>query len=310
MTSIADQTAHTKHSETFLETSNSQILGDVELGRLAVALYLVNLFRLWLIGHQVSKTSRHGCGWILQDELLAGFEAFTGVSMVDRHFRRLLKRGSGTFWIKSGDRLYLVGVASVAAELCIMAGLRGLESVIATNRPGDLKSSYIDISGNHQQFEANIYAAWLGSKNHTTIARATLESLWNRDQATIRRWERSHLRGLVQVVPGYATTKNISELPSDGATWNKRAGEYIWQLPNTYLMVNRQTDRNGQRHKVRAAVDGPGIGAGADTHKRYFDTYKAMRAAARRHGAAGNRFVFRGRWRDINFFWVGLDSNV
>lgn len=306
MTSIADQTNDTKHSDQFLADSDSFILADIELSRLAVVLYLTNLLRLWLVGHEQSRLQHGGAGWIDQAELIPAYERITGEQIGDRHLRRLLSRGDGIFWTRCNDRLYLAGIARLAEELVILAGLRGLAGAIATNRPGNLKSVWLNMRGSHQQFEANIYAAWFAGKRDTTIARETLESLFGRDQTTLRRWESTRLRGLVDVIPGYATTRHISELPSDGATWNKRAQEYVWQLPNTYVSTARQSVHNGQRRKVQRAVDGPTIGAGADTHRRYFDTYKAMRNADRRHQARGPRYYFRGHWRGNNFFSVGL----
>lgn len=310
MTSIADQTDDTMQSEPFLGASDGHLLADVELVRVAVAVMLGNLVRLWLIAHEISKLDYGGRGWIILDDLRPGYERWTGIRMGERHFRRLLKRGEGSLWIRHGDRLYLAGIAAVAADLCIRAGLRNLKHVIATNRPGGLKSAWLDMRGSHEQFEANAYAAWLGCKAHTTIARATLENLWNRDQTTIRRWEQTRLKGRVIVTPGYAITGDVDNLPSDGASWNTRARQFVWQLPNTYRSVVRQTPRNGQRRKVKAAVDGPDLGAGADTHKRYFDTRKRLIQAIRRHPDGPARYWFVNRWRGNNFFGVVADSNA
>lgn len=309
MTSIADQTNDSKHSAPFLGESDGFVLADVELCRLALALYLTNLLRLWLIARDISQQKHGGSGWILKSELLESF-ARTGQAMTTRHFRRLIKRGDGAWWTVSGERLYLAGIVAVAADLCILAGLRGLGAAIRTNQPGGLKSAWLDITGTHEQFEANIYAAWLGSKRDTTISRAILESLFNRDQTTLRRWEQTRLRGIVRVTPGYAITTDPDRLPSDGVGFNARSREFIWQLPNTYRVTVRQTPHNGQRRRVKRAVSGPYLGDGAERTRLYFDTRKRLIRAILRHPGSIQRYAFVGRWRGNNFFSPGTRTRM
>lgn len=309
MTSIADQTGVNQHSEPFLGESDGFILADVELCRLALVLYLTNLLRLWLIARDISQQKHGGSGWISKTDLLESFTR-TGETMTTRHFRRLIKRGNGTFWTENGDRLYLAGIVAVATELCILAGLRGLGAAIQTNQPGGLKSAWLNITGTHEQFEANIYAAWLGSLRDTTISRAILEALFNRDQTTLRRWEQTRLRGIVQVTPGYAITTDPDRLPSDGVGFNERSQEFIWQLPNTYRVTVRQTPHNGQRRRVKRAVSGPYLGDGAERTRLYFDTLKRLNRAVSRFPEKGQRYAFVGRWRGNNFFSPGQRTRM
>jgi len=286
--------------------SDTELLIDAELGRVAVAVYVASEFRIWVIARELSRTRHGGSGWIDQAALWQALPSY-GVTMTRRHYRRLLAAGAGVLWTMAADRLYLASIARLADELCIMAGLRNLEAVIATNTPGGYKSVWIPVSGTIEQFEANVYAGWLGAKADATIARQTLEGLWNRDATTLRRWEQKRLAGKVIVTPGYAITSDVEKLPSDGATWNKRAKQFVWQLPNTYRSTVRQTPRNGQRRKVKQAVDGSYIGAGADTHRTYFDTLSGLNRAIRRHPSDHKRYAFIGRWRSNNFFSPGAD---
>jgi len=190
-----------------------------------------------------------------------------------------------------------------------MAGLRNLEQVIATNTPGGYKSVYIPISGSIQQFEANVYAGWLGAKVDCTIARQTLSGLWNRDATTLRRWEQTRLEGRVIVTPGYAITTDQDNLPGDGVSYNKRSKQFIWQLPNTYRSTVRQTPRNGQRKRVQKAVNGPYSGAGADTHRLYFQTLTGLKRAMKTVNTLQHRrYAFINRWRGNNFFFPAADS--
>lgn len=281
--------------------SPDQVLIDSELGRLSVALKLAAAFRFWLVGHHLSR-QRGGCGWAAIDDLWAAVLEVPDYEITRRHFRRILQEGNDVFWKTSQDRIYLTSITNLAADLMIEAGLRGLSSVIETNQPGGYKSVWIPIGGSHEQWEASLYAGWLGAKAHTTIARDTLAGLWNRSPKTLRRWEQSRLADRLTVVPNYAAVQNPEISPAEDTFYDSKIKSKAYQLPNTYQVAARQTPRNGQRQKVRRAVTGSYLGAGADTRRLYFETMKGLQAAYRRQPDGPMRFTFLFHRRGSNYW--------
>ena len=76
-------------------------------------------YRLWLVLRDLS--ARRLGAWVQVDELRQRFEDLTG-GCTDRHWRRLLARGEGSWWRLHRDRVYLVGLVNVCKRLDTRAG--------------------------------------------------------------------------------------------------------------------------------------------------------------------------------------------
>lgn len=272
------------------ESDDLLVLVDVELARVAIGLYLGALLRLWLIGHHVSRERFSGRGWVTVDELWNMLSQI-GITMTRRHYRRLLARGNGQFWDIRQKRLFLRSIKFVAEELCIEAGLQG-GGLIETNQPGGLKSVWLPIDGSHERWEAFVYAGWLAAHGAPTIARATLSGLFNRADKTLRQWEKTHLAETVNVVPGYAVMNDVAEQPAEHAFYDKAVKSWVYQIPNTYQVALRQTPYDGQRRKVKHAVNPAGFGACGDKKRVYFASFKGLKRALRRSDDPATRFCW------------------
>jgi hypothetical protein len=179
-------------------TEDRQLRSDPELGRLAVALWLANQYRLWIVARELDRQAG-GAGCITKKPLKQKLKFF-GIIYTDRQLRRLFVLGEGVFWRqdrKHRDRLYLVSWKQVSLKLIAQAEAQGIE--IGFNRPGT-RQQYVDVSGSLAAWEARLYAAWTayrGGDDGLSIARETQAKLFNRSEKTIRQWEQSHLRGIV-----------------------------------------------------------------------------------------------------------------
>lgn len=282
--------SNSRHLNSQSDDDDLMVLVDVELARVAIGLYLGALLRLWLIGHHVSRVRYSGRGWVTVDELWNMLSQI-GITMTRRHFRRLLQRGDGQFWSIYKERVFLRSIVFVAEELSIEAGLQG-GGLIATNQPGGLKSVWLPINGSHERWEAFVYAGWLAAHGAPTIARATLSGLFNRTDKTLRQWEKTHLAETVNVVPGYAVMNEVAEQPAEHAFYDKAVQSWVYQIPNTYQAALRQTPYDGQRRKVKHAVNPAGFGACGDKKRVYFATYKGLKRAIKRDDDPGNRFCW------------------
>jgi hypothetical protein len=293
---------------------------DPELGRLAVGLGLAAELRVWAIARQRSTTQHDGCGWVVVRELRAALDRARPYT--DRHLRRLLRGGHGLFWQYSRHRVYLAGVQKLAAALAWQAAVM-CPTLVSTNIPGRLKDVYLPVTGTHEQWEATLYAGWLAAKDDPTIARATLEQLFNRTAATLLRWEQARLAGVVVVTPGFAQVAAADTLdpdtgdqripvPAGARTYEDQRGTlYLrWQMPNTYWSHIRQHPHKGQGRKVRQAVASSlaseplevmAEGQPRNT-RRYYEDVKRLKAAIRRHGPAV-RYLFVDRDRRGRNCW-------
>ncbi len=293
------------------DCDNVTVRLDPELGRLAVGLGRAAELRLWAIARQRSTTQHGGRGWVTVEALKADLDPARAYSK--RHLRRLLAAGHGVFWQYSGHRVYLAGVQKLAGALARQAAAV-CPSLIATNIPGRMKDVYLPVGGTHEQWEALLYAGWLAAKNDPTIARATLEALFNRTAETLGRWERVRLAGVVLVTPGYAQVMagdtldadsggQIIYIPEGAKAYEDRAGVLFlrWQLPNTYRSHIRQHPHKGQGRKVRQAVASSLAGEPLEVmaegqprnSRRYYEDVKRLKVALRRQGA-GVRYLFLG----------------
>lgn len=264
---------------------------DVNQARIAVAVHQAAAFRFWLIGHHLSREAG-GPGWCGLESLWDSISDLPGLHCTRRHFRRILAHGDGLFWSLTDDRAYLTSSPKLAAELVVYAGLRGLESVIASNLPGSSNRVEIELFDSLERFESTIYRAWLVAARRDTLARETLAGLWNRGPDTLRRWESRHLKARVKVTANYAVCTDTSQINADDAHYDRRIGGVVYQIPNTYTARGFQSSRKGQKRKIRRAVGGVELGVDAEHQRLYFDSAKALRRAIRRHSCSHERFLF------------------
>lgn len=279
---------------------------DPELGRVAVGLHKAALLRLWLLGRRLSSAAG-GAGWCQTTTLWSAVGNVRGWQITRRHFRRLLTKGDGLFWTRHNDRLYLTGIAKLAQELCVLAGLRGRGELIETNSPGMLKSVWVPLDGSHEQFEAHIYLSWLSAKHSKTFSRELLEKLWGRTANTLRQWESAHLSETLTVIPSFALVQDNETPIHYGADYHPAMHSRVFQLPNTYAARARQHPHSGQRRKVQHTVTGPFMAQGADTRKLYFESVKDCSRAIQRHSGDYMRFAFVSRRKGSNYFLTSAD---
>jgi len=297
---------------------------DPDLGRLAIALQLASLFRLWVVGRDVVRRG-NGSGQVEKACLkraLAGYN----ITYSKGHFNRLLLQGAGLFWDldHACSRLFLRAPKPVAQQLTRRA-LALNPAVIERDRPG-VCDMYLSPTGSHEQWESMIYAGWLADRNNPTIARETLAQLFNRDQDTLRRWEHNCLSDIVTLRKNYAQLPNpqgefYELIPEHAQSYVANTGfkgqvveeiRIFWRLPNTYFVKNvRQHPHKGQASKVRKVVNreldqfaaeqsagnmpAADMRGGLPRFKFYFNNEKAVRRHVRKYGGFG--YVWRGENR-------------
>lgn len=295
---------------------------DWELGRLSIPLQLAPLFRLWVLGRDVTRHEQ-GSGVITRRSLWEKLQAYR-VPCTKRHFNRLLKEGYGRFWFCVGKRVFLRGIQSVAFIMTAMARERGIPT--DGNLPGN-RDVLLDPSGSLEQWEGMLYAGWAAGrsekgKGDVTIARETLEGLFGRDATTLRRWEQDRLQQILTVQPNIAQyapdegENNIDFIPDHAQPYlaQIRTTEGVaqevrlmWQLPNSYHSEVQTYAHKGQASKVRRAtrrsIDDPAAIKRGGQKRRYFPNAKALKARQRsrkfRMGLVGDVkqrvYVFLGK---------------
>jgi hypothetical protein len=248
---------------TFVEKQPIRV--DPELDRLALSLSCAAEFRLWIIGRDITRHD-NGSGVISKQALRARIRAF-GVVYTPRHYNRLLAQGNGLFWHLSGSQIYLRSVVKVSRDLVQQADEAGL--LLEDNLPG-VREVYLDVSGTLEQWEGTMYAGWLASRGYSkdlTISRETQSLLFNRDENTIRRWEKNWLQNILTKRTNYAQCPDIDHyfpyLPEHAQAyvarvpWRGQVQDEVrlrWQLPNTYHAAISHHPHKGQAAKVRRAV--------------------------------------------------------
>lgn len=267
---------------------------DADMGRIAAATAQAAGFRLWLLAHNISRV-HGGHGWCAIEALWASMADLPGHHCTRRHFRRILHSGDDVFWHIKGESLSLISISKVAAELCITAGLLGLESVLATNTPGSTKRVEIDLSGSHEQFESELYRAWLVAVPRDTFSRETLCNLFNRGDDTLRRWEKKHLAGSVDVIPNFALVESDQPAYADDLHYDAKFRSLVYQIPNTYQAHGFQIGTNGQRRRIKRAIAGVETVADAKPTRLYFTRSSSLRRAIRRHPSRQPRYLFTGQ---------------
>lgn len=250
-------------------TLPQKIRVDPELARLCVALALGNLARLWFIARAITR-AQNGSGCIQKSELKRALKRYD-CAYTDEHVSRLLTQGEGVFWNRDHHRLFIRKPAHVVVSITQQA-LATNPDMIYTNRPG-CRDMYVDPSGTLERWEVSVYTAWLAHRQNPTISRQTLAMLFQRDETTLRRWERDHLRD----DPRFYVQANYAQSPINRDDLDQydlipdHAQEYAaqvgskkyhvqiratWQLPNTYGSKRiRQHPKRGQGYKTRAIVN-------------------------------------------------------
>jgi len=285
---------------------------DSELARLAIAVSLVAVYRIWEVGRSMTSGT-DGRGNVTKKALRATLAQF-GINYSYTHLNRLLQTGEGTFWHIDSEtnKIYIRSWRVVAVYLAQKAVVIAPE-LVETNKPGT-RQMYIDPSGSLEEFEAKIYIGWLAYRENPTIARQTLATLFNRSADTIRRWEENHLKGQLTIRANYVQSPSLSYTPPPHAvayvakvTFNgetRLEPRYRWQMSNSYLTpLIGQHCAKGQARKVRRAVnhslnqpvdqrrDGlPGL-------KLYFDSAESLRIFLKKHH------------QEVGYLWRGENKH-
>lgn len=308
-----------QQASTPLPGLNSEVRINAELARIQVALCLDEGGRIWAaLRDAVTRTDSPG--WLLKRDL-RGLLASYGIDYTRQHLGRILGRYRGIYWNIDPDRkrLYVRKPDFVTKKLIQICFEQGRPELVLTNQPGG-KDMYLPTSGSLERWRAYVYAGWLGFRENPTIARSTLEMLFNRDQDSLRRWEETHLADLVQVIEGRAQCGfNAQDIPipdhaqsyvarvkTGSGAWELTPAIY-WRLSNTYHVGSiRQHHRLGQGRKIREAAKqailAQPIDCKADgmqrTKKVYFATHKSLSSYLKKHGWSKQyRYLFKGENR-------------
>ncbi len=285
---------------------------DPELGRLCVALHRAPELRLWVVIRQQVR-DEGGSGWIERNCLVEVLKTHQ-VDCSARHLRRLLALGEGVFWNVTRERVYMRSWGYVATCLT-QAALAAKVGVIERNRPG-VRQVYVPVGGSLEQWEAQLYAAWLSYRNNPTISRSQLSKLFGRDQTILRRWEQRRLVGQLTVRHNFAQCpdherffEHIPHYATNYVAWvrwqgkPRRVARIRWQLPNTYLVGTiKEHHKKGQAAKVRRRVNAETEIMPADERRGgwprlYFDQAGTLRKFVCKHPEAEARYVWRGENR-------------
>ena len=235
------------------------ILIDAEAGRIARILGQFGVFRSWAYAHSIDD----GDGWIERKELELVW-CNLSIASSKCHARRIIQQGiQWGYWTqdKTTKRIYLTGQVKIAKQLVKQAIDADYHHLIETNKPGKRRVQ-INLSGSLQDASANLYTAWLKSKDPhhkgTTISRDMLCDLWQVSVPTLLKWEA--ISGISkQANFAQSNNTNVNEVPSHAYLTLNRDGTYAssWRLPNTYLVNDKaiqQHQRTGKATKIRKTV--------------------------------------------------------
>jgi hypothetical protein len=232
------------------------------------------------------------------------------------HFNRLIREGKGILCNKTKNHqfIFVRSPIYVATKLVKQAKDQN-PLLVATNPPG-VRDVYLSPAGTHEQWESTLYNGWFTHREAPTIARSTLEKLFNRDEDTLRRWEQNRLTDSLTIrtnyaqyalspgewyeyIPDHARAYLANIHSSSGVSQIVRIR---FRLPNTYQPKNiRQHPRRGQARKVRKAVNSvlgePACNrrGGSLTSKRYFDKPEGLRRRIKKQGGYGYLWLGENR---------------
>lgn len=276
---------------------------DPELARISIGLHLATHFRLWIIGRSLTR-DENGSGKVSKRKLKAVLHTF-GVVYTRQHINAILRAGEGLFWNTDRKHVYIRSWAFVAKQLTQKALDENQD--LLSNKPGT-KEVLLSPAGSLEQWEATIYAGWLYHRDHPTIARDTLEQLFNRTPETLRQWEQTRLPGTLTKQINYAQTPFVDVVdqiqPERINSYVAKTDEgaqirLIWQIPNTYKIKGiKEHPAKGQAPRVRKAVNqqlqqpANQWRGGSPVVLLYFDTAKRLRAYLNEH--QGVYYLWRG----------------
>jgi hypothetical protein len=284
---------------------------DPDLARVSIGLLKANLFRLWIIARSLTRRA-DGSGTIAKRSLKSALPAHD-IHYTRQHINRLIAAGDGLFWNIGDERLFIRSSQFVSQRLTLEA-LATSPALVLNNRPGS-RDMYVSLSGSLADWESQLYAAWMASRNNPTISRERLSALFNRTDETLRQWEAKRSEQL-KVRTNYAQCADPESLPftpplhcrayvatKDG----KHSIRLRWQLPNTYLVSGyREHARRGQARKVRKVVNAllhepADLWRGGLLHgqKRYFDKAERLHGYRKKYVDAAVTYLWLGenRWR-------------
>ena len=291
----------------------AELRTEPEIGRICIGLYKASEYRLYVVARELTRSS-DGSGKVSKKALRAALRAY-GITYTREHFNRLLRAGKGLFWNLSRRQVFIRRLAWLSSRLAELA-----PELYATNRPG-VRDMYVSPAGTHEQWEAMLYAAWCAHRENPTIARETLETLFNRTQHTLRRWEQAQLQGFLTIRanvvqcphPLHEDERYAGDIPEHSYPYVARVkfqGQWQevvrirWRTSNTYQTSGiRQHPKRGQARKVRKAVNGmfeqPADGKRCGPHplKRYFDNAKHLK------DYTAKKLCIAYLWRGEN--WLG-----
>ena len=284
---------------------------EPELGRAAIALNRAAEYRLYVIAREITRAG-DGSGKTAKKALNQQLRAY-GLRYSREHLSRLLKAGEGLFWNRSYKQLYIRNPARVVASMTELD-----PSVFASNRPG-IRDMYLSPAGSLEAWEATLYAGWLAHRENPTIARETLEQLFNRSADTLRLWEQKHVSEQITVRANYTQCPHpnleddryLDLIPAHSQAYRgyvQFQGQWTevirlyWRTCNTYQVKGiRQHHRKGQASKVRKSIndvlDQPANErrGGSLRSRRYFDTPEGLKRQVNKYG--GVYYLWRGENR-------------
>lgn len=240
--------------------------------------------RLWYLLRQGCPD---GCGWLLD------FEVFRLSCGNKRQTRAWLRQGEGVFWTRSGNRLFLAGLKSVAVALGVKP------------RKVPVLIEMADIE-NLARFRAALFASWFADAGDEgrVISQAALAEIFGRTDRTLRTWAKlaglDVVRNLAQA-PMPKPGDDLSNYPAGtletlgwGKTWLddphdkpnlvwfERCGDDLvltWRMANTYVStLARGRKTTLQKIAARHAPDPEAAGANI---KLYWRQGSDGRAVAR-----------------------------
>jgi hypothetical protein len=298
---------------TVLPEVSAELRVEPEIGRICIGLDKASEYRIYIIARELTR-SADGSGKVAKKALRAVLESY-GIEHTRRHVNRLLRAGEGIFWNLGKTSIYIRSYTFVSMKLHQLA-----PELFSTNKPG-VRDMYLSPCGTHEQWEAMLYAAWLAHRNNPTIARTTLESLFNRSADTLRRWEETRLRRIVSVRandvqaphPLHEDDRYADHIPEHSTPYVaqvKFQGQLQqvirirWRTSNTYQVSNiRQHPKRGQAKKVRKAVNHTSElpaenkrGGMQRLNKMYFDNAKHLKVYTAKYHTIGYLWRGEARW--------------
>lgn len=233
---------------------------DPELARLSIGLNLASHFRLWAISRHLTRQD-NGSSKVSRKDVKGILRHF-GIRYTRQQVNHLIRSGEGLFWNADKNYIYLRSWAFVAKQLT--QNTLDENRALLSNKPGVMQVS-VSPAGSLEQWEATIYAGWLYYRDNPTIARSTLEKLFNRTANTLRRWEDDRLQCTLTKRKNYAQTPYMRVVdqakPEPVFSYIAKTPEgaqvrLMWQVSNSYKVKGiKEHTAKGQAPKVRKQVN-------------------------------------------------------